>query len=60
MTEFFILLAYIVGTVFGWWIGRSSGMRQGIADTVDNLIEQGFLKWKGSKANPEIKKWNED
>ena len=60
MTELFILLAYIVGTVFGWWIGRSSGMRQGIADTVDNLIEQGFLKWKGSKANPEIKKWNED
>lgn len=60
MIEFFIFGAYVVGTLFGWYVGRRSGMTQGIADTVDNLIEQGFLKWKGSKANPIIKKWNED
>jgi hypothetical protein len=35
-------------------------MTQGIAQTVDSLIDQGFLKFKGHKNNPEIKKWNED
>lgn len=60
LLEGFILLSYILGTGFGWYIGRSSGMKQGIAQTVDSLIEQGFLRWRGSKDNPEVLKWNED
>ncbi len=59
MVEFFILLAYILGTGFGWWVGRSSGMKQAIVDTVDQLIEQGYLKYKGTKNNPEILKHDE-
>lgn len=60
LLEGFILLSYILGTGFGWYIGRSSGMKQGIAQTVDSLIQQGFLKWRGSKENPEVLKWNEE
>ena len=59
MVEFFILLAYILGTGFGWWVGRSSGMKKAIVDTVDQLIEQGYLKYKGTKNNPEILKHDE-
>ena len=60
MVEICIFGAYVVGTGFGWYVGRRSGMTQGIAQTVDSLIDQGFLKFKGHKNNPEIKKWNED
>ena len=35
-------------------------MKQGIADTVDSLIAQGYLKWKGPKNNPDIMKHYED
>ena len=31
MVEGFILLAYVLGTGFGWWVGRTSGLKQGIA-----------------------------
>ncbi len=56
----FIFIAYILGTGFGWYWGRGSGMKQGIADTVDSLIAQGYLKWKGPKNNPDIMKHDED
>tara|TARA_B100001057_G_scaffold378389_1_gene383765 strand:+ start:466 stop:651 length:186 start_codon:yes stop_codon:yes gene_type:complete len=59
MVEFFILLAYILGTGFGWWVGRSSGAKKAIVETVDQLIEQGYLKYKGHKNNPEILKHDE-
>ena len=58
--ELFLIITAIVFTGFGWFVGRSSGMKQGIADTVDSLIQQGFLKWRGSKSNPEVLKWNEE
>ena len=59
MVEGFILLAYVLGTAFGGYVGRSSGLKKGIVDTVDNLIDQGYLKWKGHKSNPEIMKHDE-
>jgi len=56
----FILIAYSLGTVFGIYVGRSAGLKQGIAECIDQLIEQGYLKYKGHKNNPEILKHNED
>tara|TARA_B100000035_G_C20797788_1_gene464082 strand:+ start:289 stop:477 length:189 start_codon:yes stop_codon:yes gene_type:complete len=56
---FFIFSAYVVGTIFGWYVGRSSGMKQAIVDTVDQLIDQGYLKYKGTKSNPEILRHDE-
>ena len=60
MVEGFILLSYVLGTAFGWYVGRSFGLKKGIVDTIDSLIDQGYLKWKGPKSNPDIMKWNED
>lgn len=56
----FIFVAYILGTAFGWYAGKGSGLRKGIETTVDRLIEQGYLKFRGSKSNPDILKHDED
>ena len=60
MVEGFIFLAYVLGTAFGFYWGLAQGQKQGIVDTIDNLIEQGYLKYKGVKSNPEIMKHDED
>lgn len=60
MVEGFIFLAYVLGTAFGFYWGLARGQKQGIVDTIDNLIEQGYLKYKGVKSNPEIMKYDED
>jgi len=60
MVEGFILLAYILGTGFGFFWGSSKGHKDGIIDTIDSLIEQGYLKFRGTKHNPDIMKHDED
>ena len=59
MVEGFILLAYILGTAFGWYYGLARGQKKGIEHTVDSLIAQGYLKYRGVKSNPEIMKHDE-
>ena len=56
---FFIFSAYVVGTALGLYWGRKHGHKIGIEHCIDQLIEQGFLKYKGSKNNPEILKHDE-
>ena len=60
MVEGFILLAYILGTAFGFFWGSSKGHKDGIVDCIDSLIAQGYLKSRGPKNNPEIMKHDED
>ena len=60
MVEGFILLAYILGTGFGFFWGSSKGHKDGIVDTIDSLIEQGYLKFRGNKNDPDIMKHDED
>lgn len=60
MLESFILIAYVVGTAFGYYVGKSNGLRQGISSCIDNLIAQGYLKFRGPKSNPDILKYDED
>jgi hypothetical protein len=45
--------------MLGLYWGRKHGHKIGIADCIDQLIDQGFLKYKGSKSNPEILKHDE-
>lgn len=59
MENIFIFASYVIGTVFGYYWGKGSGRLQGIADCIDNLIDQGYLKFKGPKKNPEIMKHDE-
>ena len=37
-------LAYIVGTVYGFWLGCNYDVATGVLQTVTMLIENGFLK----------------
>ena len=60
MVEGFILLSYILGTGFGWYMGSAKGNKDGIVDTIDSLIEQGYLKFRGNKNDPDIMKHDED
>lgn len=60
MVELFILGSYIAGTAFGFYLGLDKGRREGIGICIDNLINQGYLKYRGIKANPEILKHDED
>jgi hypothetical protein len=60
MVEGFIFVSYLVGTVFGYYWGKSRGHNQGIEATIDSLIEKGYLKFKGNKHNPEILRHDEE
>jgi|TARA_R110002153_G_scaffold171202_1_gene323984 hypothetical protein len=54
-----LLLAYAVGTAYGWWVNRSGV--EVIEKTIDNLIENGYLKHrKDAKGDIEILKYNEE
>ena len=59
MVEGFIFLSYVLGTAFGFYFGLARGQKKGIEDTIDSLIEQGYLKVRGHKNNPEIMKHDE-
>ncbi len=37
-------LAYIVGTVFGFWIGSRYGIGKGIVITLETLVDGGYVK----------------
>tara|TARA_E500000178_G_C16984483_1_gene737481 strand:+ start:1609 stop:1797 length:189 start_codon:yes stop_codon:yes gene_type:complete len=58
--EIFLIITAIVFTGFGWFVGKKSGIKKGIEDTVDSLVEQGYLKYKGIRSNPDILKHDED
>ena len=60
MVETFIFISYVLGTGFGFYWGVARGRNEGIVSTIDRLIEQGYLKYRGMKNNPEILKHDED
>lgn len=61
VNELWMLLAYVVGTGLGIVIGMKMNLKGVIEDTIDSLIEQGYLRTKGSGDNVEIlKHWEED
>jgi hypothetical protein len=41
---YWFAIAYVLGTVIGWYFGRTSGLAYGVATTVDLLVANGFLK----------------
>jgi len=60
MIELFIFIAYVLGTAFGFYIGLDRGRLHGIELCIDNLIRDGYLKYRGVKSNPEILKHDEE
>jgi len=56
-----LLLAYAVGTAFGYVVGKTSSIKDVAGVTVDSLIERGYLKTRrGPDGELEILKYNED
>lgn len=49
----------IIFTVVGWFYGKKGQMQEIVELTIDSLIEEGYLKTRGSGKNMEILKWRE-
>jgi hypothetical protein len=60
MITYWFLFAYTVGTAFGWYMGRTQGLRLGVGVTIDSLIDRGYLKSKITKDGVVILKIEED
>lgn len=56
MIELWLFLSYVVGTLFGLWVGYHRGVWKGTENSIDNLIKRGYLKTRGD----EILKYNEN
>ena len=54
-----LLLAYVVGTVFGLYTGWKSSVNDVTEKVIDSLIEQNYLKTRGHGENLEILKYTE-
>lgn len=56
------LMLFIVAVIFtavGWFFGIKSNVKNIVAATIDSLIDDGYLKTKGTGSNMEILKWRE-
>ena len=51
-------IAYIAGTWIGYSVGIKNGLEKATNAVIDNLIENGYLKTRGHKNNPEILKYD--
>ena len=59
MAEFFIFIAYVLGTYMGFVFAKTR-VQKIIGETIDNLISQGYLQTKSDDdGEVEIMKWNE-
>lgn len=60
MIEFWILLAYVVGTLFGLVVGRRKGIISGSVEMLTVLVAGGYLNYNKTKdGNIHIKKLGE-
>ena len=56
----FIFIAYILGTAFGLYVGFSSNHKRVVEKTIDNLINQKYIKTKQlSNGEVEILRYDE-
>lgn len=59
--ELWLLAAYVLGTGCGWYMAYRKSYAAAIDVTIDNLINQGYVKHRRRRDGEiEIIKWNED
>ena len=58
----FLAIAYIVGTVFGYFVALKRGMTMGIELSLDSLIEDGYVRASVNKDGDVVlyKYWEND
>jgi len=44
--DWYMLLFYTVGTIFGLWVGHKTNTENAIERTIDYLIENKLVRWK--------------
>lgn len=44
--DWYMLLFYTVGTIFGLWIGRKMKSDEVVENTIDYLIENRLVRWR--------------
>lgn len=55
-----VIWAYVIGSAITWFLVSGSYRRQGIEQTIDSLIENGFLRHKRDEDGEiQILKWND-
>jgi hypothetical protein len=55
-----LLVAYIVGTGFGWYISKASAVTQALEMMLDKLVKEGYVKTRGQGEKTEILKYWEE
>jgi len=54
-----LLLTAVLFTAVGWVYGKKSHVNEIVASTIDSLIEDGYLKTRGTGKDMEVLKWRE-
>ena len=44
--DWYMLLFYVAGTVFGLWVGRKMNNEEAVNNTIDYLIENRLVRWQ--------------
>ena len=52
--DWYMLLFYVVGTIFGLWVGRKMRAEEAVNNTIDYLIENRLVRWKEDPETGEI------
>jgi hypothetical protein len=56
-----LFLAYVIGTAYGYFLGKTSSIKNVAEVTIDSLIANGYLKTRrGANGELEILKHNEE
>ena len=54
-----LLIAAVVFTGYGYWVGKQRHVEDIIESTIDSLINDGYVKTEGHGATLEIIKWQD-
>ena len=52
--DWYMLLFYVAGTIFGLWVGRKMRNEEVVSNTIDYLIENRLVRWKEDPETGEI------
>jgi len=59
VNELWLFVTAVIFTVVGWFWGKRTSAEPIIAVTIDKLIDDGYLKTRGTGKDMQILKWDE-
>jgi hypothetical protein len=55
-----LLLAYVMGTGFGWYASKTKDIKYALEMLLDKLVKEGYIKTRGQGADLQLLKYWED